>query len=251
LAPAAQLFSLLASVEDRVVDSFRGGGGVSPDAYERLTEMMAAEKRQLIDESYVQALVELAPGMHERLIQGASVLDIGCGDGAILSAMARAYPRSSFRGYDLSHAAIRAAVEHIEEAELDNVELSIGDVVTLDQPRAYDLVLALESIHEMGFPRIVLRRIVAALKHDGVFVMQEMAVSSHLSRNLDHPVAPMLYALSTMHAVPMALGQEGEALGRMWGEERAMQLLAEAGFRSVRFEKLAANAMSYYCVASK
>ncbi|HKR66517.1 MAG TPA: transcriptional regulator, partial [Thermoanaerobaculia bacterium] len=105
--------------------------------------------------------------------------------------------------------------------------------------------------HEFGFPRVALRRIVAALKRDGVFVMQETAASSHLARNMEHPFAPMFYALSTLHALPVALGQDGEALGRMWGKERAVQLLGEAGFRNLRFESMPGDALSYYCVARK
>jgi hypothetical protein len=55
-----------------------------------------------------------------------------------------------------------------------------------------------------------------------------------------------------MHAVPVALGdQRGEALGRMWGKERATRMLLEAGFRNVRFEELAVDPLSYYCVAVK
>jgi hypothetical protein len=81
--------------------------------------------------------------------------------------------------------------------------------------------------------------------------MQEIAASSHVSRNIEHPFAPMLYALSTMHSVPLALGQEGEALGRMWGKERAAKMLAEAGFRKVRFDTLAMDGLHYFAVAGR
>jgi hypothetical protein len=106
-------------------------------------------------------------------------------------------------------------------------------------------------MHEQGFPRLVLRNIAASLRRDGVFVMQEVAASTHLSRNLDHPHAPMLYALSTMHSVPLALGQEGEALGKMWGKERAAKMLGEAGFRTVRFDTLAVDGLHYFAVAKR
>ena len=251
LAPAAQMLSVLASVEDQVVAGFRGGGGVMPEAYERLNEMVSNEKSQLIDESYVDALLELVPGMRARLESGAVVLDAGCGDGALLLTMARMFPRSLFRGYDISGDAIDRALEHAEEADLRNVDFAVGDVASIEEPRAYDLVLAFETIRELAFPRVFLRRVVAALKRDGLFLMQEVGVSTYLARNLEHPFAPMLYALSCMHAVPVALSQEGEALGVMWGKERAMQMLAEAGFRSVRFETLPVDDLRYYCVAGK
>jgi 2-polyprenyl-3-methyl-5-hydroxy-6-metoxy-1,4-benzoquinol methylase len=252
LAPAAQLLSVLGSVEDLVVAGFHGGGGVMPEAYERLMEMLSTEKRQRIDESYVDALLRLMPGMRARLIEGATVLDLGCGDGALINAMAREFPRSKFRGYDIARAAIDRAMEQREEAGIDNLEFILGDAVHLDEPRTYDLVLALESLHELPFPSAVLRHIGASLVPGGVFLMQEAAASSHLARNVEHPFAPMLYALSCMHAVPVALQDErGEALGRMWGQERAARMLSEAGFRNVRFETVAVDPLSYYCVAQR
>ena len=251
LASAAQMLSMLATVEDMIIAGFRSGGGVMPEAYEKLHAFMADEKRQLIDEEYVEALLELMPDIDLRLAAGATVLDIGCGDGAVLTILARMFPRSAFRGYDISNDAIDRANERAEEAGLQNIEFAVGDVASLDEPRAYDLILALESIHEQAFPRLVLRNVANALKRDGVFLMQEVAASSHLARNVENPFAPMLYALSLLHSVPVALAQDGEALGRMWGEERARQMLQEAGFLKTRFDSIASDPLRYYCVAGK
>lgn len=251
LASAAQLLSMLATVEDLVIAGFQGGGGVPPETYDRLHAFLGDEKRQHIDEDYVEAMLDLIPGMDMRLAAGACVLDVGCGDGAVLTVLARMFPRSVFRGYDISQDAIDRANERAEEAGLANIDFAVGDVASLDEPRSYDLVLALESIHEQAFPRLVLRNVANALKRDGVFLMQEVAASSHLARNVENAFAPMLYAMSLLHAVPMALSQEGEALGRMWGEERARQLLNEAGFMKTRFDGLPSDPLRYYCVAAK
>ena len=251
LAPAAQLLSLLADVEDLVVAGFHGGGGVVPEAYERVHALLESEKRQVVDEEYVEAMLELMPGMELRLAAGATVLDAGCGDGAVLLVLARMFPRSAFRGYDISPEAIARANERLDESGLQNADFTVADLATLDEPRSYDLVLGLESIHEQAFPRLVLRNIANALKRDGVFLMQEVAASSHLARNVDNPYAPMLYALSLMHAVPIALAQDGEALGRMWGEERARQMLKEAGLPRTQFESLASDSLRQFCVAMK
>jgi len=224
LAPVAELLSLLAAAEDQVVTGFRSGGGVLPEAYARLDGLLSSEKRRTLDEAYVDQLLDLIPGMRMHLDLGARVLD-AAGDGVLLEVMAGMFPRSTFH--------------------------STPDPATLDEPRAYDLVLAFDAIHQHPFPRVVFRNVAAALKREGLFVMKEIAASSHLSRNIDHPFAPMLYALSTMHSVPLALGHEGEALGRMWGKERASRMLAEAGFRNVRFGTLAVDGMHYFAIAGR
>ena len=251
LAPAAQMLALLAGVEDLVVAGFQSGGGVAAEAYSRLDALLGEEKRQLVDDDHVETILELMPGIDLRLAAGATVLDAGCGDGALLTMLARKFPSSTFRGYDVSHAAIRRANERAGEADLTNIEFAVGDVASLEEPRTYDLILAMESIHEQAFPRLVLSNLNNALRRDGVFLMQEVAASSHVARNVENPFAPMLYALSLMHAVPVALAQEGEALGRMWGEERARQMLSEAGFGKLRFESIATDPLRYYCVAMK
>jgi len=251
LAPAAQMLALLAGIEDQVVAGFHTGSGVEAETYSRLDQLLGDEKRQLVDDDYAEAILDLMPGIDLRLAAGATVLDAGCGDGAILTILAQKFPRSAFRGYDLSHEAIARANERLEETNLTNVDFAVGDVASLDEPRSYDLILAMESIHEQAFPRLVLRNLFNALRRDGVFLMQEVAASSHVARNVENPFAPMLYALSLMHAVPLALAQDGEALGRMWGEERARQMLSEAGFTKLRFESVVTDPLRYYCVASK
>jgi len=63
--------------------------------------------------------------------------------------------------------------------------------------------------------------------------MQEIQGSSHVHENLEHPGAPLLYMISCMHCMTVSLAQGGEGLGAMWGEQKARELLAEAGFTSV------------------
>jgi hypothetical protein len=41
-----------------------------------------------------------------------------------------------------------------------------------------------------------------------------------------------------MHCMTVSLAQGGEGLGTMWGEERARELLAAAGFGSVEVHHL-------------
>jgi len=251
LAPVAELVSILGNVEDMVVAGFRSGGGVHGEAYERLREVTALETRKTVDERYVEEILGLVPEVRARLLAGGTVLHVGCGEGIITNVMARMFPRALFRGYDLSPWAIVRARAQANDAELRNVDYEVGDVASLEEPRAYDLVLALDTMHEQGFARLIFRNVANALRRGGAFVIQEVAASSDLSRNIDLPYAPMLYALSTLHSVPAALAQDGEALGRMWGEDRIRQMLLDAGFTGLRFERIEAAPLSIWCVATR
>jgi hypothetical protein len=54
--------------------------------------------------------------------------------------------------------------------------------------------------------------------------------SSNLEDNINHPLAPAFYTISTMHCMTVSLALGGEGLGNMWGERQAGGLLAETGF---------------------
>jgi hypothetical protein len=58
--------------------------------------------------------------------------------------------------------------------------------------------------------------------------MVDIAASTRLEGNLDNPLAPFLFTVSTMHCMTVSLAQGGEGLGTCWGEEKARELLAPA-----------------------
>ena len=57
---------------------------------------------------------------------------------------------------------------------------------------------AFDAIHDQMAPAAVLRRIQAALRPEGSFLMVDIAGSSHVHENLDHPLAPFLSTVSTL-----------------------------------------------------
>ncbi len=97
----------------------------------------------------------------------------------------------------------------------------------------------------------MLKGISEALRDDGVYLMQDIAGSSHVHNNLDHPIGPLLYTVSTMHCMTVSLAQGGEGLGTMWGEEKAREMLEEAGFKKVEIEQLPHDFQNYYYIATK
>ena len=56
--------------------------------------------------------------------------------------------------------------------------------------------------------------------------MVDIAASSNLEENLQHPLAPMLYSISTLHCMAVSLALGGDGLGTVWGERLARKKLA-------------------------
>lgn len=62
--------------------------------------------------------------------QTASVLEVGCGDGLNLIAMAATHPGLRCVGFDLSSSAIERGRALVNAMQLDNIRLEVGDIVT-------------------------------------------------------------------------------------------------------------------------
>ena len=107
--------------------------------------------------------------------------------------MARAYPSSRFTGYDFSAEAIDNAKKEAAAKQIDNAHFQVKDVANLEQHDTYDLITAFDAIHDQARPAEVLQGIEKALKPDGVFLMQDIAGSSFVQKNLAHPLGPLLH----------------------------------------------------------
>ena len=247
IAVTTQFIPLMGSVEDGIVESFRVGGGLPYSAFPRFHEVMAEDSGQTVVAALTDAILPLVPGLTERLEAGMEVLDVGSGSGRALNLMARTFPNSRFTGYDISEEAIARA--EAEAQGLANVRFEIKDAATLDEKERYDLITTFDAIHDQAKPAAVLEGIARALKPDGVYLMQDIAGSSHVHNNMEHPLGPLLYTISTMHCTTVSLSQGGEGLGTMWGEEKAREMLRGAGFAKVEVKQLPHDfANSYYIV---
>lgn len=246
LAEPAQLVSLLGNVEGAIVEVFRNGGGLDYSAFERFHELMAESSRTTLEATLLRRTLPLVPGLVDRLEAGIDVLDVGCGQGVAILMMARRFARSRFVGLDLATEAVAAARTEAERAGLTNAEFLVQDAASVGGASAFDLITAFDAIHDQAAPRRVLRGIRDALRPNGVFLMVDIAASSHLERNLDNPLAPFLFTVSTMHCTTVSLAHGGEGLGACWGEEKARELLAEAGFSAVDVSKVEGDPLNAY-----
>ncbi len=251
IAVTHQWTSVLGYVESEIVDKFQNGGGVEYGCFHRFHEVMAADSVQTVVLALTDHILPLVPGLGDQLQSGIEVLDIGCGSGKAACALARAFPNSQFRGYDLCDDAIHAANQEAEKSSLQNVCFETRDITQLNPPQHYDLVTAFDVIHDQKSPAVVLDQVFDALKQDGTFLMQDIRASSYLDKNMDHPVGPFLYTISTMHCMTVSLAQGGDGLGTVWGEELAIAMLGKAGFQNVRVETLEHDVLNNYYLATK
>ena len=238
LAVFTQYVSLMGNVEDKIVECFRNGGGLPYSEYPKFQQLQAEETARIFDSKLTNQILQLNPEINNRLNDGIEVLDIGCGRGHAVNLMGKAFSRSKFTGCDISQEGITTAKEEAMNMGLTNVRFEIKDALLVEDLGKYDLITAFDTIHDQAQPTRVLKAINASLKSDGFFLMQDIAASSMVDKNIDSPLAPALYTISTMHCMSVSLAYNGEGLGTMWGKELAVKKLTEAGFKDIKVKNV-------------
>jgi ubiquinone/menaquinone biosynthesis C-methylase UbiE len=252
IAVFTQYIALMGEVEQKIIKCFHKGGGVPYSAFPRFQELQAEETARIFDARLINNIIPLVDDIADRLKSGIDVLDVGCGRGRAINILARAFPNSRFVGYDISSEGIKSANHEAKEWNLTNAKFETKDVTTINKREEYDLITAFDTIHDQAQPTKVLKEIYNALRKGGVFLMQDIAASSHLHENMDNPLGPTLYTFSTMHCMTVSLAYNGEGLGTVWGKQKAEQKLRETGFSGpIEVKQIEGDILNYYYIASK
>ncbi len=249
LAILMQHTSMMGEMEQKVIEHFRRGGGLSYEDYPLFHRNMAETSAAVHDLALVDGILPLVPDLPERLEDGIDVADIGCGSGHAINLMAQAFPASRFTGYDFSEAAVGAARAEARRLGITNAVFEVLDVARLDVRGGFDAVTAFDAIHDQAHPARVLRNIRRALRPGGVFLMVDIKASSNVEDNIALPWGSYLYAISTVHCMSVSLGLDGDGLGTVWGGQRALSMLAEAGFGGIESKGVDSDPFNSYFVA--
>ena len=251
LALQTQYIPLLAQVEQPLIECFRHGGGVPYSAFPRFQQLMAEESGATHDAALIDTILPLVPGLPARLETGIDVADIGCGSGHAINLMAQAFPNSRFVGYDFSEEGTRVGRDEAQRLGLTNARFGARDVTALDVRGQFDLITAFDAIHDQAQPARVLAGIAEALRPHGVFLMVDIGASSLPHENMELPLAPLMYTISCMHCMTVSLALDGTGLGAMWGEQKAKEMLAEAGFTQVDIKRVEGDLFNSYYIVTK
>jgi SAM-dependent methyltransferase len=220
-------------VSERLADAFRTGVGLSyedmgPCAAHRTERMLGTWVRLTL----VPRIIPALQGVHQKLTDGGVVADVGCGAGVALVAMAEAYPRSEFHGYDPNSHAIGRAQDQLAERGITNVTLhTAGGEELPEQPR-FDFVLTFDCIHDMPHPDRVIAAIRRSVLPDGTWLIKDIRSHPRFEDNLSHPLLAMFYGFSVSACMSSALSEPGGAgLGTLgFNPEVAERMSRDAGF---------------------
>ena len=204
--------------QPKVEAAFRSGEGVGwGDQAQCLFCAVGRFFRPSYHNNLVGSWLPALDGVAAKLERGANVADVGCGHGFSTIIMAKAFPKSTFVGYDFHPDSVAQARVHAEQhGATANTKFEVA--MASDFPgKDLDLVTFFDCLHDMGDPVGAARHVRQTLKPDGSWMVVEPAAGDKLEDNLN-PVSRMYYAASTMICIPTSLDQPvGAAFGAQAG----------------------------------
>jgi SAM-dependent methyltransferase len=236
LEGAFDLATAMVEGRPRIEAAFRDGKGVAwGESSGCLFCAVGSFFRPGYINSIVQSWLPALDGIPKKLEDGIKVADIGCGVGFSTLLMAKAYPASSFVGYDFHAPSIEQANAHAKAHGLaDRVRFKTARAKEIVD-RDFDLITMFDCLHDMGDPRGCAKHVHGLLKPGGAWMIVEPIAADDPADNVRNPVSRLYYNASTMICVPTSLAQEvGEALGAQAGEAKLTEVLREGGFHQVR-----------------
>ena len=230
------LFDLVAAIYqsiDKELGVFRTGTGLTwGDHHDGLFTATERAFRPGYEAHLVQEWIPAMDGMQDKLAAGARVADIGCGHGTSTTVLARAYPNSSFVGYDYHAPSIEAARGAAERSGVaGRVRYLLADA--RDISGTYDLITFFDCWHDTADPVGVAKAARGALADGGAVLAVEPFANDRLEDNAN-PLGRFAYAISTLVCTPCSVSDGGPGLGAQAGETRTRDVFLDAGFTTFR-----------------
>ena len=162
-----------------LAEFFRTGRTIATRAprYHRAIERVTVQDIALFLDEGLPRLPEVS----DRLGAGARVLDVACGGGRWLLAMAERYPTSRFVGVEFEPDSVARAIKHVADAGLaQRIEIVELDPAVTTYRDEFDLAYCQDALHELPDPAGALRAAWQGLRERGHLVVFDWCIPSQV-----------------------------------------------------------------------
>jgi SAM-dependent methyltransferase len=178
--------SVVSSLDhDGLVEFARTGRPMTtrPARYHRAIEALTAQDIAVFFQEGLAALPDLAAS----LTDGGRILDVHCGGGRWLIAMAARFPETTLVGVELEPDSLARATRHVQESGLSGrITIEGRTSEDLPWPASFDLVYFQDAIHDQADPVASLRTAWACVRPGGRLIVLDWCLpdSAEESRSI-------------------------------------------------------------------
>jgi 2-polyprenyl-3-methyl-5-hydroxy-6-metoxy-1,4-benzoquinol methylase len=236
IAPFAHMLAGIGGVLPQVAAAYRTGDGVPYESYGgEFRHGQGHINRPAFTTELPGEWLAAMPDVADRLRTEppARVADVGCGQGWSSIAVARAFPHALVVGVDADPGSIADARRHAAASGLNGrLRFEEGDATAL-AGGPYDLVMILETLHDLPRPVDALRAARAATAPGGTVLVVDERVAETFTAPGDE-VERMMYGWSVTHCLPTQMvDQPSAALGTVIRSDTVRECAFEAGYAGV------------------
>ncbi len=234
MKPVAAATAWLAKAIDIMVPVIRSGDGAAFGRFD-LHDIQAAFTRPVFVNHLTQNWLPALPDVQASLSAGdpVRIAELGCGEGLAALTIARTYPNAEIDGFDLDEASIAVANDSAAAAGVgDRVRFRARDAADPMIAGSYDLVLAIEMLHDVPDPVGILRTMRRLAGNHGVVLV----VDERVAEAFTVPASEMerfFYGFSTLHCLAVSMQNDGAGTGTVMRPDTVRRYAADAGFVNV------------------
>lgn len=156
---------------------------------------------------------------------GESLLEIGCGAGAVLGILGQTFPDLKLAGIDLEQKQIEYAKVYLSRLNLADVDLRVGDAITLPwADNQFDRIYAMWFLEHLPNPLKVLQEAKRVLKPGGTITLTETDYRTIL---ISPESSDYRYLMDSLCELLLQAG------GNPYIGQSLATLLAQAGFQRI------------------
>ncbi|HEX5824245.1 MAG TPA: class I SAM-dependent methyltransferase [Candidatus Limnocylindrales bacterium] len=155
-----------------MTEFFRTGRTIKerPPRFHRAIEAVTVQDIAVF---FQEGLAQL-PELTAALTRGGRILDVACGGGRWLIAIARRFPATELVGVEFEPDSVARAVRHVREAGLEaRIRIETREIPEMPYHSEFELVYIQDALHELADPVASLRASWAAVRNGGRLVVLE------------------------------------------------------------------------------
>ncbi len=219
---------------EKLKNAFKNGGGLSFETYpdelwNGLDHTGCTRYRNFLMRDWLPKLKFIK----NKLQNGISFADFGCGVGRSTVELAKAFPKSKFYGFDAYDKNIETATQYALEGGVENNTEFTHWTVAQGSPGAFDIVAAFDLIHDLPDPEEGLRVIKTSMKLGGTFLLMDIEATDDPIDN-DGPLTLFKLGMSLHFCMTTAMSQGGEGMGTVGLSPKVLtELCHKVGFTKI------------------